>query len=283
MESGAAIAREMRRRFEELVRTHGDGLDVVLGAVLVAAEANPHVDVAHERARIAALVDGARPALADEHDPRRRMERLAAYFRAQGFRGNRDDYTDPRNSYLPDVLSRRVGIPITLALLHLEVGRGLGWPLDGVSFPGRFLVKHRVDGREADVILDPFDAVLLDESDCRALFEQAMGPAVRFDRRWLRAAAAREILARLLGNLKQIFVQSERLEEALACSDRILILLPDAPGELRDRGVVLQRLECFGPARRDLERFLALAPDDPSADAVRELLIELRVQIEHIS
>lgn len=273
----------MRRRFEDLVRAHGDGVDVVLAALFIAAEADPGMDPARERARIAALAELARPVLEGEVDPRRRMERLAAFFRAQGFRGNREGYYDPRNSYLQEVLSRRTGIPLTLALLHLEVGRALGWPLDGVSFPGRFLVKHRVDGREGDVVLDPFDGRLLDESDCRALFEQAMGPAIPFDRRWLRAATAREILARLLGNLKQIFVQAERWEDALACCDRILVLSPDAPGELRDRGVVLQRLECFGPARRDLERFLALAPDDPSADAVRELLVEVRAQAERVS
>jgi len=176
------------------------------------------------------------------------------------------------------VLTRRRGIPITLAILYLEVARGLGWPLQGVSFPGHFLVKHPVEaappGAPREVVLDPFSARVLDEAAYRSLFERALGPGIPFDRRWLRAATAREILARLLGNLKQIHVERGELEAALACCDRILFLFPDAPGELRDRGVVHHRLECFGPARADYERFLALVPNDPAADAVRELLAE---------
>ena len=257
------------------------------GALWVAAEADPSVPVEDTLLRIDALAEEGAARCAGARSAAERIEALAAYFRHAGFRGNREDYYDPRNSYLHEVLARRTGIPITLAILYLEVARKLDWPVQGVSFPGHFLVKHPIEGRgagaPAEVVLDPFSARVLDEAACRALFDRALGPSVPFDRRWLRGATVREILARLLGNLKQIHVERGELEAALACCERILLLFPDAPGELRDRGLVYHRLECFGAARADLERFLALAPGDPSADAVRELLAEVARDAARVS
>jgi len=279
MAAGVTDRTAARVQFEELVRSRGDSLRLAEGALWIAAESDPGLQVEDTLLRIDALAGEAAASCGGAATPRERIAALADFFEAAGFRGNRDDYYDPRNSYLHEVLARRTGIPITLAILYLEVARKLAWPVQGVSFPGHFLVKHPIEGAgpgaPREVVLDPFSARVLDEAACRALFEQALGPQVVFDRRWLRGATAREILARLLGNLKQIHVEREELEAALACSDRILFLFPDAPGELRDRGLVYQRLECFGAARADLERFLALAPRDPSADAVRELLAEV--------
>lgn len=279
MAGGVTDRTTARARFEALVTSRGDGLRIAEGALWIAAESSPDLRVEDTLLRIDALAAEAAGRCAGARAPAERIEALAGFFRDAGFRGNREDYYDPRNSYLQEVLARRTGIPITLAILHLEVARRLGWPVQGVSFPGHFLVKHPIESPQAgaarEVVLDPFSEQVLDEPACRSLLERALGPNVPFDRRWLRAATAREILARLLGNLKQIHVAREELEQALACCDRILFLFPDAPGELRDRGIVYQRLECFGPARADLERFLALAPSDPSADAVRELLAEV--------
>jgi len=279
MVAGVMDPTAARAQFEALVRARGDGLRVAEGALWIAAEADPGVRVEDTLLRIDALAVEAAASCAGAVSPGERIRTLADFFESAGFRGNREDYYDPRNSYLHEVLARRTGIPITLAILYLDVARKLAWPIQGVSFPGHFLLKHPIDdaapGASREVVLDPFSAQVLDEADCRALFERALGPKLVFDRRWLRAASAREILARLLGNLKQIHAEREELEAALACCDRILFLFPDAPGELRDRGLVHQRLECFGAARADLERFLALAPHDPSADAVRELLAEV--------
>lgn len=260
------------------MQSRGDGLRIAEAALWIAAESSPELPVEDTLVRIDALGAAAARACAGAFTPAERVEALAGFFRAAGFRGNREDYYDPRNSYLHEVLARRTGIPITLAILYIEVARTLGWPLQGVSFPGHFLVKHPVEitpaGAPGEIVLDPFSSEVLDETAYRSLFERALGPRVPFDRRWLRAATAREILARLLGNLKQIHVERGELEAALACCDRILFLFPDSPGELRDRGVVHHRLECFGAARADYARFLALAPNDPAADAVRELLAE---------
>jgi regulator of sirC expression with transglutaminase-like and TPR domain len=268
-----------RERFAALAKSPDAQMDVALGALLVAAEAYPRLDIDASIAELDSLARAALPALRAVTTPMTRMQALLHFVADQGFRGNRDDYYDPRNSFLNEVLVRRTGIPITLALVCTEIARRIDLPVHGVSFPGHFLVKYvgaDEAGRECEIVADPFSGVTLSEDDVRERFKIAMGAATRFDTRWLRVATPREILVRLLGNLKQIYVQRKEPEQALGCCDRILLLVPDAPLELRDRGLVYQQLECFGAALFDLERFLSLAPQDPSADAIRDTLVELR-------
>jgi regulator of sirC expression with transglutaminase-like and TPR domain len=273
-----------RERFAALAKSSDSQIDVALGALLIAAEAYPGLDIAAALAELDALARAAAPALRGATTPIARMKALLEFVSGQGFRGNRDDYYDPRNSFLNQVLARRTGIPITLAIVCTEIARRIDLPVYGVSFPGHFLVKY-VGGESAngEIVADPFSGATLSEDDIRERFKLAMGPAVRFDARWLRVATPREILVRLLGNLKQIYVQRKEPEQALGCCDRILMLIPDAPLELRDRGLVYQELECFGAALGDLERFLKLAPADPSADAIRDTLVELRAQAARVN
>ncbi|HME68930.1 MAG TPA: tetratricopeptide repeat protein [Myxococcota bacterium] len=275
-----------RERFAALAKSPDSQMDVALGALLVAAEAYPQLDIAAQLAELDALARAAAPSLRAATTPLARMKALLEFVAGQGFRGNRDDYYDPRNSFLNEVLARRTGIPITLALVCTEIARRIDLPVYGVSFPGHFLVKY-VGGDEeiadSEIVADPFSRATLSEDDVRERFKLAMGPATRFDARWLRVATPREILVRLLGNLKQIYVQRKEPEQALSCCDRILMLVPDAPLELRDRGLVYQQLECFGAALGDLERFLALAPQEPSADAIRDTLVELRAQAARVN
>ena len=268
-----------RERFAALAQSPDAQMDVALGALLVAAEAYPRLDITASLAELDALAQAALPLLRSATTPQARVQALLHFVAAQGFRGNRDDYYDPRNSFLNEVLVRRTGIPITLALVCTEIARRIDLPVYGVSFPGHFLVKYVGNdeaGRACEIVADPFSGVTLSEDDVRERFKIAMGSAARFDARWLRVATPREILVRLLGNLKQIYLEREEPERALGCCDRILLLVPDAPLELRDRGVVYQQLECFRAALCDLERFLALAPQDPSAEAIRDTLVELR-------
>jgi regulator of sirC expression with transglutaminase-like and TPR domain len=267
-----------RERFAALAKSPDSQMDVALGALLVAAEVYPRLDIPAE---LEALARAAAPVLHGTQAPLARITALLDFFSDRGFHGNRDDYYDLRNSFLNEVLSRRTGIPITLAIVITEVARRIEFPVYGVSFPGHFLVKY-VEA-EVEIVADPFSGTTLSEEEIRERFKLAMGPAVRFEARWLRRATPREILVRLLGNLKQIYVQRKEPEKALGCCDRILMLVPDAPLELRDRGLVYQQLECFGAALDDLERFLALAPKDPSADAIQDTLIELRAQAARVN
>jgi len=275
-----------RERFAALAQLPDAQIDVALGALLVAAEAYPRLDIPRELAGLDALARAAAPTLRTASTPLARLNALFRFMENQGFHGNRDDYYDPRNSFLNEVLARRTGIPITLALVCTEIARRIELPVHGVSFPGHFLVKYVAGAEERaglELVADPFSGTTLSEDEVRERFKLAMGPAARFDARWLRVATAREILVRLLTNLKQIYVQRKEPEQALACCDRILMLIPDAPLELRDRGLVYQQLECFGAALGDLERFLALAPRDPSADAIRDTLVDLRAQAARVN
>lgn len=273
---------ELRARFERLARRPADHVDPLEGAMLIAAEADPSFAPEDGLARLDALARDAEARIGAAESPRERVAALCRFVREAGFRGNREDYYDVRNSFLPEVLARRTGIPISLALVQLAIARHLGWPIYGVSFPGHFLLKYVDPGGGDEILIDPFDACILSEDDCRERAKVALGPEARFGPHLLRIATGRDILVRVLGNLKQLYVQRGELEEALACCDRILLLDPDAAGELRDRGLLYHQLECFEAARQDLERYLEARPADPAADALRDTLVEIRSRAERL-
>jgi regulator of sirC expression with transglutaminase-like and TPR domain len=263
----------VRARFAALVAAPDDAIDLTEAALLIAAEAYPGLDAARYVRMLddlaAAVASGQRGPASDAERVRQLVRFLAV---ERGFRGNQDDYYDRRNSYLNEVLERRLGIPITLALVYMAVAGRLGLVLLGVGFPGHFLVKHP---GASELVIDPFAGTFVDLQECARRLRAVLGPDTRLDPSHLRAATAREILVRMLRNLKQVYLQARELEPALACSERILLVEPGLAHELRDRGLLYEQLECFAAARTDLERFLALVPDDPSADTVRARLIEI--------
>jgi regulator of sirC expression with transglutaminase-like and TPR domain len=264
-----------REQFALLARLPDAKIDTALAALWIAAEEYGSLDPQPTLARLDALAAAAAPSLDEASNDGERAERLLHFLHdEQGFVGNEKSYDDPCNSFLNVVLERRTGIPITLSLVLVEVARRSGLPLRGVSFPGHFLVK--LEGPQLR-ILDPFHGRILELSDCRARLHAAFGVDTPFrPELHLRAATPREILVRMLTNLKHLHLRARDFGRTLACCERILLLLPDAPLELRDRGLVYERLECFAAAAKDLERFLQLSPDDESAPAIRERLHTLR-------
>ena len=211
-------------------------------------------------------------------------------FEELGYRGNTDDYYDPRNSYLNDVMDRKTGIPITLSILYMELGRRVGLPLEGVSFPGHFLVRVRV--RAGALVLDPFAGGLpQSEAELRERLKRVIPEGVASDvpvaelplDQFLEPASKRQILARVLRNLKAIYRETDKPERMLEVLNRMLVLMPDAPAELRDRGYVYQRLECWQPALKDLTEYLERDPEAPDVDDVRVRLMELRALCARMS
>jgi regulator of sirC expression with transglutaminase-like and TPR domain len=265
----------VRERFARLAALPDDErIDLATGALLIAAEGRPEVDPAHYLARIDAIAEQARAALAGAGSDVERVARLnELLFERLRFTGNRYQYDDVRNSFLDQVIERRTGIPITLSVLYMEVARRSGVPIEGVGFPGHFLVKL---AGPRELIVDCFHGEVIGEEECAERLRQVYGADARFDRRYLAPAGWREILARMLRNLKTIHAAQRDWMQALACSDRILLLLPDDPAELRDRGLFWEQLECFAAARADLERFVALAGAGPAVEAVRENLERVR-------
>jgi len=189
----------------------------------------------------------------------------------QGFVGNRERYDDPRNSFINEVLDRRTGIPISLAVVYLEVAHRAGLSVDGVNFPGHFLLRIRDgivnDARSDAGIIDPFHGgARLSEYDCRQLLRQHVGDEAAFDASLLALATRHDIVVRMLVNLKRLYVRMRSFPQARFISSLLLGIDPAAISELRDRGLLAYHLQDFAAALRDLEEYLRLAPKlaDPS-------------------
>jgi regulator of sirC expression with transglutaminase-like and TPR domain len=199
----------------------------------------------------------------------------AVLFGREGLRGNTEDYYDPRNSFLNDVLERRLGIPITLSVIYMEVAARAGLTVRGVGLPGHFVV--RAEKGDARRLLDPFHAgAPLAGHDCEALLQRVHGEGARLDPAHLRPVGTREIITRMLANLKGIYTARGDWPRALRTLDRLLLVCPAALAERRDRGLVHVRLGHPRAAIRDWEAYLAGAPSAEDAGRVRHELRALR-------
>ncbi|WP_206953791.1 SirB1 family protein [Trinickia acidisoli] len=261
-----------------------DSLPLTETAISLAQDAYPDLDLEGVLAELDELALRLRRRLPAGADLAERIGALNRFFfRELGFAGNLNDYYDPDNSHLNIVVKRRRGIPISLAVLYLELGEQIGVPVKGVSFPGHFLL--RVTLPEGDVMLDPTTGQSLSEARMVDMLEpyishteQSVGNALRL---LLQPAAPREIVARMLRNLKAVYLQTERWQRLLAVQQRLVILLPESIEEVRDRGFAYARLDYLRPALEDLERYLDDRPDAEDATTVESQLNELRQRTDH--
>ena len=244
-------------------------------ALLIAAEEYPQLDPAPYLQRLELFAERVKDRLADESAPPVLLSEISrVLFEEEGFKGNADAYYDPRNSYLNDVLDRHLGIPITLSILYLEVGWRLGLPLEGVNFPGHFLVRYQ--GEALRLLVDPFqDGMIRFEDEAQDLLDRVYGGTVKLQSEYLRGADKRDVLVRLLSNLKTIHLNTRDDERALAAAERILILRPDSAEDVRDRGMLLARRGRVAEAVAELEHYLDVLPGAPDAQRIRMLLAEL--------
>lgn len=264
-----------RQRFAELALRPDSEIDLGEAALLIAAQESPGLDVDGWVARLDALAADLRPRLAGVACE---FERLAALldfvYGDLGLRGNAAEFYDPRNSFLDQVLERRLGIPITLAVVCMELGRRVGVPLVGVGFPGHFLLRH---ARHPHLLLDPFDAGrFLTLDDCAELLARESGGTVPFHPRLLRPLGNRQILLRMLCNLRGIYAIRCALRPLLGVLDRILLLCPEDAESRRERGLLRLHAGDVWGAVDDLERYLAAGPDAPDARGLAEMLVEAR-------
>ena len=245
------------------------------GALLVAAEEYPQISVAHYLQRLELLADRVRDRAGEETAPLVILQELnRVLFEDEGFRGNSGAYYDPRNCLLNDVLDRRLGIPITLGIVYLEVGWKLGLPLQGINFPGHFLVRY--NGEAVRFLIDCFDRGRIRfEDDALQVLDRGSAASVRLRPEYMTVAGRRDVLARLLANLKRLYTKSGDDARALAAVERLLVLRPDSPTEIRDRGLLLARIGREEEARRDLERYLDAMPHAPDAHHIRMMLRQL--------
>jgi regulator of sirC expression with transglutaminase-like and TPR domain len=238
---------------------------LVAGALAIARLEHPSLDVAPSLARLTrlgALATARLERLGPDAAPEDRVATLSRLlFEDERFRGNEDRYDDPRNSCLNDVLERRTGIPISLSVVFLDVAHRAGVHAEGVNFPGHFLVRCRLGrghgGQRRELIVDPFGGGrVLDDNACRDLLRQRVGEDVAFDRRMLAPASTRQVLTRMLVNLKRLYVTMRSFEQARAAASLLLALDPLAVTELRDRGLLSYHLGRHHAALTDLEAYL---------------------------
>ncbi|WP_019140371.1 SirB1 family protein [Noviherbaspirillum massiliense] len=265
--------------FASLVQ-QDDSIPLFEAALAIAQDADPQLDLAATQAEVDILAARLRRRLAADASSVQKLRLLNHFFYNElGFAGNVNDYYDPDNSYLHRVLSTRRGIPISLAVLYMELGQQIGLNIKGISFPGHFLMKLSIQA--GDIVIDPFNGASLSreelEERLEPYFEQQhyAGGDIPLGT-YLQSARPREILARMLRNLKALFVEHMLWQRLLGVQQRLVILLPNEITERRDRGLAYANLECPQAALLDLEAYLAERPYASDAELLRSKLPELR-------
>ena len=253
----------------------GGDFDLALGALLIASTEAPDVDIDGVLTNLERMAAAARARIPEDGNELQQLNAVTdLLFGVIGLAGNRDDYYDPRNSYLQHVLDRRLGIPITLSLVCIEVGRRAGVPIVGIGMPGHFVIRHR---NEPNFFVDSFNGgLLLSQDECGSLMREAAGDAVRLEAHHLDPVTPREILARMLRNLKAIYWDREEFDQCIITIGAIMAVLPDKPEEQRDRGVVHLKAGNHRQSAEDFAAYIEAAPDAEDAETVRNALTRLR-------
>ncbi|HEX7053794.1 MAG TPA: tetratricopeptide repeat protein [Burkholderiales bacterium] len=270
--------------FAEMLAREESRIDLAHACLMIAEDAYPQLRPEPYLGEIERMALSLRGRLGKSgHSPEEGVMALNEFlFGELGFRGNADHYYDPRNSYLNEVMDRRIGIPITLAVLYMAVGRRIGLPLEGVSFPGHFLVRLRLRG--GVLVLDPFDGgAPLDADELRSRLRRVVPKGLTEGvpvgelplEQFLEPATPHQVLARVLRNLKAIYRDADQPERLLAVLNRMLLVAPQASAELRDRGLVYQRLECYRASLQDLSGYLEREPDAPDFEEIRARMMEV--------
>ncbi len=269
-----------------LARLGDDELPLLATALLIARDEYPDLDV---NAYDGVLDDYVRAVRIDVESQDTAPARIAVInrylFDELGFGGNPDEFYDPRNSYLNDVVDRKQGIPISLAVVQMELARRLGVPLEGISFPGHFLVRMPVD--DGILVMDPYNkGRSLSADELRDRISPHFGGQPPDDGQLLHILAPathRMILLRMLRNLKALYVERDDWERVARSADRLLKLAPDVDEEFRDRGLAYLKLGHLAGASADLGRYLSRQPDADDGDAIRELLVEATAQMPRLN
>ena len=265
----------------EVSRPDAD-IDLARAALVIARSEYPALDVDAYLTRLAALAEKAM-SVRQTADPLGRLHRLREFlFEEQGFAGNAEDYFDPRNSYLNDVLDRRLGIPITLSLVLIEVGRHLGLQMEGIGLPGHFVTGARVGGEH--VLLDPFNGgTILTGEACGDLVARAVGRPVELAAEQFVPVTKRQFLIRMLNNLKGAHWRREAWQKVVAMIDRLLVLTPEAGSEWRDRGVAWTSLGDLARGLADWERYLTHFPNAADHEKVRVQFRRVRQKLAQLN
>jgi len=266
----------IRADFERLVKRPETTFDLARAALLVAAESDPRMDVDGCLHTLDTWAETLRARLDPEWNNLQKLARLRSFlFDDLRFRGDHEDYYSPTNSLLNQVMTRRLGVPLTLSIIFMELGWRVGIPFEGVGFPGHFLV--RLTGEPRDLLLDPFrDGMSVNLDDCLRMLQEISGGKLQMRGEYLNSVSKHDMITRLLKNLKGAYLRQDDDHGALAAVDRLLLLHPQDLDEVRDRGLLLYRLQRYGSALAALARYLEECPDAPDREHVEGHVVNLR-------
>lgn len=270
------------KEFRQAVDRAETDIDLGKAALTIATSDYPDLDINAYLSRIDALATAVAARLGAEADVYRSIAALNfVLFQEQAFRGNREHYFDPRNSFLNEVLDRKTGIPISLSILYIEVAHRIGLSLQGVGFPGHFLVKYPADNEE--IVVDPFNrGEILSQQNLETMLYRLYGGKIVYEPHLLEAISKKQILKRMLNNLKIIYLRQNDFIKGLSIVERLMVLDPVSGEDIRDRGLIYLQLECFKQALEDLESYLRLAPHAEDAPAIRQQVKVLTRQVAQI-
>jgi len=259
----------IRDRFAEIISVEDHEIDLAQAALLIAAEEYPRLDVDLYLERLDALADRVRENVANPLKAVGVIDSLnKTLFDEMGFHGNAENYYDPRNSYLNEVIDRRTGIPITLTVVYMEVARRIGFSVKGVGLPFHFIARH--DSADGILFIDPFnEGHLMTSAECDELVTRISGGKSDLRPEHLEPVTNKQILTRMLSNLASVHSASDH-RRALASVERILLINPESATHVRDRGLLLAQIGDHSSAIAELERYIEMTLNAPDADAIRE-------------
>ena len=265
-----------RRTFEELITLPDLGIPLAEAALLLACEEYPQLTLAPYLDELDRMAGTVRKRLQGSEAPSEVIGTInRVLFDEYRFRGNTENYYDPRNSFLNDVIDRRVGIPITLSAIYIEVAQRLGVSIEGVGIPGHFVVRYRTP--EGEILLDPFNrGSVVTREECRRIVENLDLEIDEGDEGWLRRVSNRQILIRMLNNLKLIYLKAGTFDKALVMVELMVLAEPDADELYRERGLLRLQMRQFKDAARDLEHYLKSREDIEDRSEIEGYLIDLR-------
>lgn len=268
-----------RLSFYQEINQPDEQINLAKAALDIAQEEYPDLDPDEYLNALDTMAAEVQERLPAQRYPLRVIQTINQYlYDDLGFTGNNENYYDPRNSFLNDVIDRRTGIPIALSLVYLEIARRIDFPMVGVGMPGHFLIRPQFE--DVGIFVDAFHrGEILFEQDCRDRLAKIYQQSVQLQATFVEPVSSRRFLTRMLTNLKMIYLNRQELQKALATVERILLLFPDAPMELRDRGLLYFQMGRWAEASQDLNIYLAMLPNAEDAGVIRQLLTQIEQDI----
>jgi regulator of sirC expression with transglutaminase-like and TPR domain len=266
---------QARQRFFAEIQQPEEQIDLAKAALYIAQEEYPELEVEEYLNALDTMASEVLERLTQARYPLKVIQTLNHYlYEDLGFKGNHNNYYDPKNSYFNEVINRRMGIPITLSLVYLELCKRIDFPMVGIGMPGHFLIRPEFE--DAGIYVDAFNqGEILFYEDCAARLTQIYQQPIQMQPEFLAAVTPRRFLGRMLMNLKVIYLNQGNIEQALGVIERMLLLFPDSLNEKRDRGILYYNLARWREARQDLENYLEILPTAQDAAIIRQILDQM--------